>query len=95
MGSATALLGPKSAMACTVAVERVITEHYNDQIREILAEDDPKEMGYVLDKFSKFRDDEQHHHDTAEQHEGSSETSNLTTVVDAICKASIKIAEKI
>lgn len=95
MGSASALLGPKSAMACTVAVERVITQHYNDQIREILAEDDPKEMKYVLDRFSKFRDDEQHHHDTAEQHEGSSETSNLTTAIDAICKASIKIAEKI
>lgn len=96
MGSATALLGPKSAMACTVAVEKVITQHYNDQIREILAEDDPREMQYVLDKFSKFRDDEQHHHDTAKEHEGSSqESSNLTTAIDAVCKASIKIAEKI
>jgi len=35
MGAMSALLGPKYAMACTVAVEEVITEHYNDQLRVI------------------------------------------------------------
>lgn len=29
----SALLSPKMAMACTAAVETVITEHCNDQIR--------------------------------------------------------------
>lgn len=94
LGSGTALLGPKAAMACTVAVERVITQHYNDQIRELLSEGDAKDSGYILDKFTKFRDDEEHHHDTAEQ-EGTDEHPNLTRVVDTVCKASIKIAEKI
>src|SRR5262245_60586796 len=31
LGAATALLGPKAAMACTVAVEEVIDEHYRQQ----------------------------------------------------------------
>ena len=28
-------MGEKAAMACTVAVEEVITEHYNDQLRTL------------------------------------------------------------
>lgn len=95
MGAGSACLGPKSAMACTVAVENVITQHYNDQIREILAEDDVKQSKYILDKFSQFRDDEQHHHDTAEQHEGSTDQKDLIKAIDLVCRTSIKVAEKI
>ena len=40
LGAGTALLGREAAMACTVAVETVIGEHYNDQIRDLM-EDDP------------------------------------------------------
>lgn len=36
LGAGTALLGEKAAMACTVAVETVIVEHYNDQLRRIM-----------------------------------------------------------
>ncbi|VEL15433.1 unnamed protein product [Protopolystoma xenopodis] len=39
LGMGTALLGREAAMACTVAVESVIGDHYNDQIRELMAED--------------------------------------------------------
>lgn len=96
LGSTTAMMGPKAAMACTVAVEKVITQHYNDQIREIISEDDVKDSQYILDKFSEFRDDEQHHHDTAlHEQEGTDEHSGLTRTVDAICKLSIKVAEKV
>src|SRR3546814_14214294 len=38
LGAATALLGEKAAMACTVAVEAVIDEHYAGQTRAL--EDD-------------------------------------------------------
>ena len=31
LGAATAMMGEKAAMACTVAVEKVIGEHYNEQ----------------------------------------------------------------
>lgn len=96
LGAGTAMMGPKAAMTCTMAVENVITKHYNDQIREILAEDGPQESQYILDKFSEFRDDEQHHYDTAEQNEGDSkEYQTLNQAIDAVCKISIKIAEKV
>ncbi len=35
LGAATALMGKEAAMACTVAVEATITEHYNSQIRDL------------------------------------------------------------
>lgn len=41
LGAGSALLGPRAAMACTVAVEKVITQHYNDQIRELMADNQP------------------------------------------------------
>lgn len=88
-------MGAQAAMACTVAVEKVITNHYNDQIRDFIADGDPKKCKYILDKFSQFRDDEQHHHDTAQNHEDVEGSKNLMNAVDLICKASIKIAEKV
>ncbi|TPP64171.1 5-demethoxyubiquinone hydroxylase mitochondrial [Fasciola gigantica] len=41
LGMGTALLGKRAAMACTVAVESVISEHYNEQIRQLI-EDHPE-----------------------------------------------------
>ena len=38
----TALLGEKAAMACTVAVEKVIGEHYDEQLN--LLNDDQKDL---------------------------------------------------
>jgi len=35
IGAGTALLGKEAAMACTVAVEHVITEHYNKYNKKI------------------------------------------------------------
>lgn len=32
------MLGKEAAMACTEAVEEVISEHYNDQLREVIHE---------------------------------------------------------
>ena len=40
VGAATALLGARASMACTVAVEETIDEHYRRQA-EYLAEEDP------------------------------------------------------
>ena len=37
MGGFTALLGKKAVMCCHAAIEEVITAHYNDQLREIVA----------------------------------------------------------
>ena len=60
LGAATALLGEKAAMACTVAVESVIDEHYAAQERQLgQGETQLKSM------VSEFRADEREHHDTA------------------------------
>ena len=58
LGAGTALMGEKSAMACTVAVEKVIGEHYREQ--QDLLEDDEKELKKTIAKFEK---DELEHHD--------------------------------
>lgn len=48
LGAGTALMGEKAAMACTVAVETVIVEHYNEQLRQIMDSPNP-------DKVSEMR----------------------------------------
>lgn len=96
LGAGTALLGEKAAMACTVAVESVIVEHYNDQLRKLM--DDPtftdKEL---LDKIQRFRDEEQEHHDTGLEHgaEQAPFYRALTDVIKFGCRTAIKIAEKV
>ena len=62
LGAGTALLGKEGAMACTVAVEASITEHYNDQIRELTSKGS-EEHRELIATISKFRDEEQEHHD--------------------------------
>ncbi len=58
LGAGTALLGPRAAMACTVAVEEVIDEHYARQTAELGdAEPDLKA------KIEKFRAEELEHRD--------------------------------
>ena len=60
LGAATALLGERAAMACTVAVEEVIDEHYQWQA-ERLGDDDAALRAELL----SFRDDEIAHRDVA------------------------------
>ena len=60
LGAATALLGEKAAMACTVAVEEVIDEHYRGQA-EKLDEREPALKATV----EQFRAEEIEHKDTA------------------------------
>ncbi len=60
LGAATALLGEQAAMACTVAVEEVIDEHYRDQIAAL--DGGEAALGETLESF---RQDEVAHRDTA------------------------------
>lgn len=59
LGAATALMGENAAMACTVAVEEVIGEHYAQQIANL--GHDPE----LRLRIEKFRADEIAHHDEA------------------------------
>ena len=60
LGMATALLGERAAMACTVAVEEVIDEHYAGQSAR-LGTSDPEFRALV----DEFHVDELAHRDTA------------------------------
>ncbi len=66
LGAATALLGERAAMACTVAVEEVIDGHYARQ-SEQLAGDDPE----LAEAIDTARADELAHRDTALAHEAT------------------------
>ncbi|CAI9595874.1 unnamed protein product [Staurois parvus] len=68
LGAGTALLGKNGAMACTVAVEETISNHYNNQIRTLM-ERDPEKHKELLQTLKKFRDDEMEHHDTGLEHD--------------------------
>ena len=60
LGAVTAALGPRAAMACTVAVEEVIDAHYADQA-VLLGEDEAP----LRDTIETFRNEELEHRDTA------------------------------
>ncbi|HUC72524.1 MAG TPA: demethoxyubiquinone hydroxylase family protein [Stellaceae bacterium] len=63
LGAATAVLGERAAMACTVAVEEVIDEHYRRQA-ERLAREEPALTEMIL----ACRADEIAHRDAAIAH---------------------------
>ena len=92
LGASTALLGEKAAMACTVAVEKVIGEHYQEQIE--LLEDDHKELKKTI---SKFRDDELEHHDIGIEHDAESAPGYriMSKVIELGCKTAIAVSKKI
>jgi ubiquinone biosynthesis monooxygenase Coq7 len=85
LGAVTALLGERAAMACTVAVEEVIDEHYRAQA-EYLAEEDPALGETIL----SFRDDEIAHRDIAVAH-GAEDTAAYD-VISAVVKTGSRLA---
>ncbi|KAJ3116149.1 hypothetical protein HK098_006676 [Nowakowskiella sp. JEL0407] len=68
LGAGTAMLGKETAMACTEAIETVIGEHYNDQLRELLKIDTP-EIDKLKTVIQRFRDEELEHLNTAVDHD--------------------------
>ena len=92
LGAATALLGPKAAMACTVAVEEAIDEHYQAQ-EAILGDDEAALRGNV----EKFRAEELEHRDIGLDH-GAEQAPGYRVLSAAIrlgCRIAIKASERI
>jgi ubiquinone biosynthesis monooxygenase Coq7 len=85
LGAATALIGEKAAMACTVAVEEVIDAHYADQA-ERLGEDEAE----LRDIVEEFRADEIEHRNTGLR-EGAEEAPAYELLTGAI-KAGSRLA---
>lgn len=97
LGAGTAFMGEKAAMACTVAVETVIVEHYNDQLRILMENKDGNIDEEILETIKKFRDEEQEHHDTGIDHgaEQAPLYQALTNVIKFGCKTAISISKVI
>ncbi|XP_015149708.2 5-demethoxyubiquinone hydroxylase, mitochondrial isoform X1 [Gallus gallus] len=68
LGAGSSLLGKKGAMACTVAVEESISDHYNNQIRTLM-EEDPEKYKELMQIIKQCRDDELEHHDIGLEHD--------------------------
>lgn len=97
LGAGTALLGKEAAMACTVAVEEVISEHYDNQLRELLTEGVTDENKELLDTIQKFRDEELEHLHIGEEHDAEKAPmyQALSTIIQTGCKAAIWLSERI
>lgn len=91
LGAATAALGEKAAMACTVAVEEVIDEHYAKQAAQL--GDDEAELRATIEEF---RADELEHRDTALDHdaEGAPGYEVLTRAVKSGSRLAIWLSER-
>lgn len=91
VGAGSALLGEKGAMACTVAVEEAIDEHYAAQ-RDTLGEDDKE----LRDTIEKFRLEELEHRDIGLEN-GAEEAIAYPLLYRAIkqgCKTAIWLSER-
>lgn len=96
LGAGTAIMGEKAAMACTVAVESVIVDHYNDQLRALMEDPNLKDHE-LLEIITRFRDEEQEHHDIGLD-QGAEQApfyQALTDVIKFGCRTAIKITERV
>jgi len=92
LGAATALIGPKAAMACTAAIEEEIDRHYTRQLEE-LGDGDAELSALVSD----FRDDERGHREAAIA-AGAEQAPAYPLLAGAIrmgCRFAIRLSERI
>eukprot|EP00761_Pharyngomonas_kirbyi_P013653 gb/GECH01013682.1/.p1 GENE.gb/GECH01013682.1/~~gb/GECH01013682.1/.p1 ORF type:complete len:212 (+),score=59.61 gb/GECH01013682.1/:1-636(+) len=94
LGAGTAMLGREAAMACHAAVEDVISEHYNDQLRDL---NETEVSDEELKKTVKqFRDEELgHYHIGIEQ--GAEKATGYDTLYGAIqtgCRVAIWLSKR-
>lgn len=92
LGAVTAAMGEKAAMACTVAVEEVIDEHYAEQAAR-LGEDEKD----LRDTIEQFRADELEHRDTALAHDAEQAPAYeaLTTAIKGASRLAIWLSTRV
>jgi ubiquinone biosynthesis monooxygenase Coq7 len=92
LGAATALIGPRAAMACTAAIEEEIDRHYTAQLNE-LGEDEP-ELAALIEES---RADEREHREIALA-SGAEQAPAYPLLSGAIrlgCRMAIRLSERI
>ncbi|MDB5415997.1 MAG: 2-polyprenyl-3-methyl-6-methoxy,4-benzoquinol hydroxylase [Rubritepida sp.] len=92
LGAATAAFGSRAAMACTVAVEEAIDEHYAAQ--EVALGDDESAL---RSDIGRFRAEELEHRDIglANEAELTPGYRFLSAAIKFGCKVAIRVSEKI
>jgi ubiquinone biosynthesis monooxygenase Coq7 len=92
LGAATAALGPRAAMACTVAVEETIDAHYAAQ--EAALDDSEAPLRATI---AEFRAEELEHRDIglANDAEKTPGYRLLTAIIKTGCRTAIRLSEKI
>lgn len=88
LGAGTALMGKRAAMACTVAVEEVIDEHYAAQVEKLESlENNERDLKEVC---KKFRTEELEHKEIGLE-QGAKEAPGYGTI-SALVKTGSRIA---
>ena len=92
LGAVTAAIGTRAAMACTVAVEEAIDEHYAAQAASL--GDDEQELRGTIEKF---RADELEHRDIGLENEAELAPAYklMAAVIKAGCKVAIAVSERV
>ncbi len=91
LGAATALMGERAAMACTVAVEEVIDEHYARQAEQLGGDE-----AALKETIEDFRATEAEHRDIGLEHDAELAPGYpvLTGVIKAGSRAAIWLSER-
>ncbi|MBN8890968.1 MAG: ubiquinone biosynthesis protein UbiB [Bordetella sp. SCN 68-11] len=92
LGAATAALGSRAAMACTVAVEEAIDEHYRAQTARL-----GEEEAALRDTIETFRAEELEHRDIglANEAELAPAYRLLSAAIKAGCRIAIAASERV
>lgn len=96
LGYGTALMGKNAAMACTTAVETAIVDHYNEQLRDLLRDENGAEDNKeLLEIIKKFRDEEEEHrvHGLDNGAELAPGYEIMKNVIMAGCKLAVKVSK--
>lgn len=94
VGAGCGYLGVKSAMACTIAVEEVIADHYKAQLRQLETMPEQAELSAAI---SKFRAEEMEHHDIGLEHDAMNLEIYplLTSIIKVGSRAAIWLASRL
>jgi ubiquinone biosynthesis monooxygenase Coq7 len=92
LGAATALLGERAAMACTVAVEEAIDAHYAEQAASL-----GEEEAGLRETIERFRAEELEHRDIGLAHEAEQAPAYrlLSGLIKAGCRVAIAASERV
>jgi 3-demethoxyubiquinol 3-hydroxylase len=92
LGAATAAMGTRAAMACTVAVEETIDAHYAGQLADLGEEEAP-----LRGMIETFRAEEVEHRDIGLENEAELAPAYrlLSAVIKLGCRAAIRASETI